>query len=231
MTETAVRPEKDPPEQPGPRRIPARAGGGYSRFVGLMKVVLPVTAGILALLVVIWPQLERPEEGFRLGVSGMAPGDVDGQRIVNARFNGLDSAGNPFTILADGAIQPDGGAEPVLLEFPKADMALDDNAWIALSADDGAYYKQSQTLDLDGNVNGFHDQGYEFRTARAQVDLAAGTASGDVPVAGHGPLGEIQGEGFRLTERGKRILFTGTSRLVIFPPGRAPGGQDTGSGG
>jgi lipopolysaccharide export system protein LptC len=231
MNETAPRRESRVADHLPSGRRARSAGGGYSRFVGLMKVVLPLSAGILMLLVVIWPQLERPDEGFRLGVSGMAPGDVEGQRIVNARFNGLDRDGNPFTILAEGAVQPDGGAEPVLLEFPKADMTLDNNSWIAMSADDGAYYKRSQTLDLDGNVHGFHDEGYELRTTRASVDLAAGAASGDMPVAGHGPLGELQGQGFRLTDRGKRILFTGESRLLIYPSGGTADRPGAGAGG
>lgn len=229
MTGTVPLPEREKPAYFGdgapirPRRPGGpRAGGGYSRFVGLMKVALPIAAGILMLMVVIWPQIEEESEGFRLGISSVLPGGAGGQRIVSARFNGIDSDGRPYTVTADSAVQAeaneDGDAPPVLLESPKADMTLGNGAWIALSADDGAYHKQTETLDLEGNVSGFHDDGYEIRTTRAQIDLGAGAASGSAPVAGHGPLGEIKGEGFRLTDGGKRIVFTGKSQLTIYPP-------------
>jgi len=232
MTGSAIRPDGDGTERAAggapprhPRPAGGRAGGSYSRFVGLMKVALPIAAAVLALMIVIWPQIEKESEGFRLGFSSITPEDVKGQRVVNARFNGLDSDGRPYTVTADSAVQADGGAEPVTLEFPKADIMLGGDAWLALAADTGIYRKPLQTLDLERNVTGFHDQGYEFRTSRAAIDLEAGTAAGDAPVVGHGPLGELQSQGFSLGDRGERIVFTGKSRLVIYPPEkeRAPG--------
>jgi lipopolysaccharide export system protein LptC len=224
MTGTAFSPAPRPTEAaiqaggaPRPRPGGPRAGGSYTRFVSLMKVALPMAAGVLVLLVVTWPQIEKRSEGFRLGATGIAVEDSKGQRIVNARFNGVDENGRPYTVTADGARQAEAESDNVELQFPKADITLNAESWIALSAETGTYRKQSELLDLAGNVTGFHDQGYEFNTSRARVDLARGTASGDAPVAGHGPLGEMKGEGFRLSERGTRILFTGKSKLTIFP--------------
>jgi lipopolysaccharide export system protein LptC len=36
-------------------------------------------------------------------------------------------------------------------------------------------------------------------------------------VEGQGPNSELQGEGFRLLDRGVRIIVTGKSRLVLYP--------------
>jgi lipopolysaccharide export system protein LptC len=229
MTDTALRPEINAADGPaaGPaRRLRprgVRAGGRYTRFVALMKVALPLAAAMLVLLVAIWPQIEKRSEGFRLGATGVTLTDTDGQRVVNARFNGIDSSGRPFTVTAASATQPESAADAIALDAPKADITTDGGAWIALSADKGAYHRKAETLDLDGNVSGFHDQGYEFRTAAARVDLAHGTAAGDSPVAGHGPLGELKGSGFRLSERGRHIIFTGKSKLTIFPAEKAVG--------
>ena len=56
----------------------------------------------------------------------------------------------------------------------------------------------------------------ELKTAIAQIDMAAGTAKGDVPISGHGPGGTVKGSGFRILERGKTVVFTGKSKMVLY---------------
>jgi lipopolysaccharide export system protein LptC len=72
-------------------------------------------------------------------------------------------------------------------------------------------------LDLKGAISLFHDSGYELKTTIAQINLAAGTAKGDVPISGHGPGGTVKGSGFRILERGKTMIFTGKSKMVLYP--------------
>ena len=52
-------------------------------------------------------------------------------------------------------------------------------------------------------------------TAAAEVQLHEGAASGDQPVAAQGPFGTLVSEGFRLTERGQVVVFTGRARAVL----------------
>ena len=47
-------------------------------------------------------------------------------------------------------------------------------------------------MELDGGVNIFSDEGYEFRTERAEIDIDANTAWGDQPIEGQGPLGILK---------------------------------------
>ncbi len=77
-------------------------------------------------------------------------------------------------------------------------------------------------LDLKGGVIMFHDMGYEFHTPRASIDMANRSARGDSPVQGQGPFGQISAAGFRLLENGERIIFTGKTRLVLFPDAPKP---------
>ena len=62
----------------------------------------------------------------------------------------------------------------------------------------------------------FHDQGYEFQTATARVDLENSTASGDEPIDGQGPFGILKAQGFRVLESGERIFFVGPATLTVF---------------
>jgi lipopolysaccharide export system protein LptC len=61
----------------------------------------------------------------------------------------------------------------------------------------------------------YHYEAYEIVSDEARVDLRAGTAEGDNPVSGHGPLGEIEGTGFRIWDGGNTIIVLGKARLTM----------------
>lgn len=202
----------------GPK--PEQKHGSYSRFVTLMKICLPAGALALAGLVVLWPQLQVGDKGFRPGVASVGPQDADRLRMVNARFSGLNKKTLPYTVTAPLAVQDNPQADEIELSNPKTDITLKDGSWLAITADRGRYFQSRQILDLFGMVNLFHDSGYEFQSTRAHIDLVAGTAEGDRPVTGQGPFGELTAEGFRISDNGKTIHFTGTAKLVIYPRDR-----------
>ena len=189
----------------------------YSRFVRLMKFALPVIAGIVLLLVVVWPELKPKPERFAIGVSDLKMNIEGGQRVVNARFTGVDSENRPFSVTADAVVQDADKDSAVKLTRPKADVTLASNSWVAIAAPQGTFSRKQEILSLFGGVDLFHDDGYEFRTAEARIDFRNGAASGDRPVTGQGPFGTVRAEGFRIVDNGDRIIFNGKSTLVIFP--------------
>ncbi|MGB0577534.1 MAG: LPS export ABC transporter periplasmic protein LptC [Alphaproteobacteria bacterium] len=193
------------------------SGSNYSRFVVLMKIGLPVTAAAIVALVIAWPQLMQKPKGFRLGVSKITVHDTGGQQIVNPRFSSTDTNQRPFNLTADTAYQHKDDPNLVDLAFPKADLTGKAGSWMAISAKTGLFNRQSEMLDLKGAISLFHDSGYELKTTIAQINLAAGTAKGDVPISGHGPGGTVKGSGFRILERGKTMIFTGKSKMVLYP--------------
>lgn len=192
-----------------------RTRSGYTRFVGAMKLVLPLAAAAIAVTVVIWPQFQDKPSGFHLTVTDMDIGDVGGQKVINPKFRGRDSNNQPYVVTADEARQYHDDPEHVNLKNPKAGITLSSGAWVALSAPWGRLRKESSTLVLSGGIRLSHDSGHEIRTDRANVDLKRGTAHGADPVSGEGPLGALTAAGFRIFESDGRILFTGKSRLVL----------------
>lgn len=208
------RPPRVPP-RPGPLPRGYRVTGtgrGYSRFVALLKVMLPILAfGILAMLVA-WPSLQDT------AAPQSAP---DGRELemMKPRYVGLDDGNRPFSVVADEAVRP--ATEPSVMDLvrPEAEMTRDDGTWVTIRADRGRYNEQSGKLLLMGHVNLFHDRGYEFLTDEAHVDTKLGTAWGDRPVTGQGPLGELFGSGFRLYDGGKTIVVTGPAHLNLVTDG------------
>ena len=190
---------------------------GYSRFVIWMKVLLPVVALLLIVLIVVWPYLKLNDTRFNIGFTALKVGNVENPAMINPRFLGADKERQTFSITADIAKNLLNAEESVELEMPKADISLDDGSWLVVTAKNGIYVRQSETLTLNEQVNLFHDSGYEFRTESADIELTSGTASGSVPIEGQGPFGKLQAEGFRLVDKGKTIYFTGKSKLTIYP--------------
>jgi len=194
-----------------------RHGPGYSRFVAMMKFLLPTVAVLLVTLVGVWPYLQVQDNRFRIGFSALKAKFSKDASMVNPRYVGTGKDTQPFTITADLAKNLLKGSAAVELEMPEADITLKDGTWLVLTAKTGVYSRDVNKLALVGAVNLFHDSGYEFRTSKADIDLAKGTAVSNTPVRGHGPFGTLKAEGFRVSDKGKTIYFTGKSKLVIFP--------------
>jgi lipopolysaccharide export system protein LptC len=207
------------------RRWRAEFGGrtasrkfGRSRFVALMKYLLPALAFGLLALVTAWPQLVPDEDRFRLDLAAVGPTGGSKPQVLNPRVLGIDSQSRPFQITADlgSRTQTEDGHDVYHFNAPKADITLSDGSWVAITSEIGRYDDASNTLYLKDNVNLFHDSGYEFFTSAAQFDVTRDAASGDEPVRGQGPFGTLASEGFRILDGGDRVIFTGKARLTIF---------------
>jgi lipopolysaccharide export system protein LptC len=101
------------------------------------------------------------------------------------------------------------------LDRPRADILMTDGSWVLLESVTGRFDKGRNTLDLSGDVTLWQDGGNMLVTEAAEIQLQEGAASGDRPVAAQGPFGTLVSEGFRLTERGQVVVFTGRSRAVL----------------
>jgi lipopolysaccharide export system protein LptC len=204
-------------------RHSGHSGAFYSHFVAFMKLFLPMVATALMLIVAIWPQLTLKDIGFSLGLANVSVDDAKNLTMVNPRYTGVEKENRPFTLTAETARQASGDDEMVQLVEPKADITLEDGTWIVLTARSGNYFRDMRLLDLFGAVNLFHDEGYEFRTASAQFDLAAGSASGNEAVQGQGPFGTVVAQGFRILNKGEAIVFTGKAHMLLYRDGGVPG--------
>jgi len=198
------------------------AGGGYSKFVSMMKIVLPFIALALVGLVVVWPRL-KPDSTFSIGFSSIQLSGEAQPGMDNARYVGTDSNRQPYSVTADVARIISEANSLVALELPKADLTLDDGTWLVLTAKTGRYDGDKATLALDGDVNLFHDTGYEISTQKLMVYLNQGLAESDVPLNGHGPFGAINAQGLKLIDKGRLIHFAGPAQLTLYAP------QDGGS--
>lgn len=198
------------------RRARFRFGADrYSRRVALLKRVLPATGAALLLLVAAWPRLVPLMETVRLSLAAIDLREARELKMIDPRYAGIDRLNRPYVITAAVGRQMPNRGDLMSLEKPQAVMIVHGGAKVAVSAATGIYQSQAQLLDLFDDVTLTHQNGTRFTTRRAHADFTDNTAEGHDPIAGHGPSGDIWGQGFRVLDKGDTIVFTGQSRLIL----------------
>ena len=192
---------------PAPNRIARR------RFlITLTKWALPLAATALLALIALWPEIQAATTKARLSMKHMS-GELEGGKLIDARYNGVDEKGRPYTITAATAWQID--PERVGLTMPKGDITLESGTWLMLTAKEGTFLKHLNQLDLVKEVTLYRDDGTTMHTESAAIDLTAGAAAGSEPVHVEGPFGVLDAHGFTVMDKGSAIDFPGPAHLVL----------------
>lgn len=180
----------------------------YSRFVSAMKFVLPAAALAMVALLAAWPSLNSPQ-------SARVSADAGQSEMLKPRYFSLDEHNQPFSLVAAKADKSADQPDIVLLDDPQAEMTENTGTWVTMRSDKGWYNQNTGILLMRGNVHVLRDDGNEFTTSEAEADIRKGNAWGDKAVTGQGPQGEINAIGFRMTDRGKNVVFLNQSKAEV----------------
>jgi lipopolysaccharide export system protein LptC len=192
---------------PTPGRIARR------RFlITVTKWMLPLGAMALLALIALWPEIDRATMKARLTLNHVS-GELDGGKLLDARYNGVDEKGRPYTVTALTAWQID--AERVGLTMPKGDITLENGTWMMLTSKEGTFVQHANQLDLVKDVTLYRDDGTTMHTESASIDVKAGAAAGSEPVHVEGPFGVLDAQGFTVMDKGTAIDFPGPAHVVL----------------
>ncbi|HET6518684.1 MAG TPA: LPS export ABC transporter periplasmic protein LptC [Geminicoccaceae bacterium] len=214
-----------PPAAP-PRR---RVGGRYSVFVDLMRYLLPATALLLIVLVLLWPYLMGTYSQMIMPIRDA--GDLDAgnaMRMARPHYVGRTSDDQPYTVTADNAqLDPE---RPNLIRLDNLDAQLTtaDARDLTLRAQQGIYRRNTERLRLFGGIELTSSDGYRFETESARVDLARGTVVGPRPVQGTGPTGDLEASRFEIRDGGDVLRFEGRVKVTLQPQ-RTAGPRESGT--
>jgi lipopolysaccharide export system protein LptC len=192
---------------PAPRRIARRRF-----FINLTKWALPLVAMGLLSLIALWPEIDQATLRTRLAMNHVS-GEVEGGRLIDARYNGLDEKGRPYTVTAATAWQID--PERVGLTLPKGDITLQNGTWLMLTSKTGTFLQHANQLDLVKDVTLYRDDGTTMHTESASIDMKVGAAAGSEPVHVEGPFGVLDAQGFTVMDKGSAIDFPGPAHVVM----------------
>jgi LPS export ABC transporter protein LptC len=196
----------------------------YSRFVSVMKVVLPAIATILLALVIIYSVIGRSNDNVTVSMTSVDTPENDKQ-MVKPRLTGNDGRGQAFTVTASAVGQEFGSSpdESLMTLFDvESDIMMDNKSWMKVEATRGELNGKARKLTLTGAINIYSDMGYECHTDAALYDIALGVLSGSRPVQCQGPLGVVHGNGFEGLRKAEQFKLTGGVKTTFYPPRREP---------
>jgi len=192
-----------PKRRSSPRLLLAKFG---------LPVVILLTLGYLT----YWWYIHNREAVINVATPDQPAATTPMVTVNNFKYSSTDNQNRPYTIIADSAAQPqDKTLDTVTLVRPQANFTLADNHWMTITAKNGLYHRNADTIDLDGDVTLDHDTGLTFHTSRAQIDMKAKVAAGTDPVQGQNATSDINSEGFRILDDGNVIIFTGKALLKL----------------
>lgn len=179
-----------------------------TKRISRLRFWLPAAALFVIAALMIWPMLDPTQ------LTSIAVNNIPDLVVDNLHFTGRDSRDQPYSLSAGKAMRT-GKANLYDLEQPEGEITLQTGAWISGKAQHGRYDQGERKLWLGGDVELFHDQGYQFTTEEAQVDMKAYNAWGEKPVVIQGNFGEIHGKGFRLLDSGKVMVIKGPAKALL----------------
>lgn len=133
--------------------------------------------------------------------------------MLNPRFEGVDAAGKPYVITADTARRRRENAALIDLVNPR----LSDETSSNVKAREGVYDRESQVLDLVGDVVMTDAAGYTFTADKTRMYVKENRAEGVTPLHGYGPIGELRADSYVVLDEGHRIVLTGHVWTKIIP--------------
>lgn len=199
------------------QRISAGDALRYSRFVAVMKRLLPVGAVVLMGSVIVYSVMPRHQERYlQMQQTGNVTSDLT---MTKPSFTGTDEKGNPYKVTAAEVIQDPNSKDKLRAELKQvdADMQFANDGWISASAAHGFIDAQAGTLTLDGGLSIFTDTGYEMHTASANALIKANILEGSEKVSGHGPLGQFRADSFYFDRPKKQLKLSGHVHMTLYP--------------
>lgn len=200
----------------GPRARTDALAPRYSRFIEIVKLVLPVTAAALVVLVFAYSMFTRSPKTFTLSFADLAA--LGGDRIVtNPTLTYTNEDDHAFIVKAKRAKQLEGQDNLWRLEDIRGRMNKPVGPGYNLTSTQGVLNTRSEVIDLAGKIVVVSDDGYKFRATSARVDMHAGKVTSQSAVQGEGPTGSIEAERFELRDRGQQLSFVGNVHFRARP--------------
>lgn len=201
------------------RQTTAVHNAGYTKFVRMMRMILPLTAiGIIAMLF-LWNEIENeqiaPTPLPQTEEQQITKDKIAKNELLNPQLESLDKKNQPYKITADRAIQGEKNKDLIMLENPVGILTMSDGANIKVQSKTGAYRQDTERFFLEGDVYLSHDSGYSLKSSETHIDLKDSYAWTDKSVFGKGPDIEIDAHGLQANGKTGQILFTGPVKLVL----------------
>lgn len=197
-------------------------GIGYSRFVTITKVVLPLIAIGLLGTVFLFTNDDSLEGGFTFSQTDLAALE-SGMRIDKPRMFGSNPKGDLYNFVAD-ALLPD-SLDPSLIEALRlsGEIKYQTGEVIQITADKAEFMLEGNQIRLSGGMLVVTSDGSRISGEGLLAELDSGKLTSDGAVTASGPLGNIQAGNFRVELVGeedeeKQMIWFENGVMLSFKP-------------
>ncbi len=182
----------------------------------LLKRVLPITTGILVVVMLAWPLLSKRADNVSLSFKEIARRGEQ-VRVVGAHYMGTDVLNRPFEISAETAVQDGVDAEEANLTGIKASIEISPDETVTVTGGEGIYARRKDHLSLTRGIVFSTDSGYRIDSEKADIDLAAGVATSKSAVKGAASFGSFSANGFTLDAKKQSLVLDGGVKVRLEP--------------
>jgi lipopolysaccharide export system protein LptC len=189
----------------------------HSGLVRWLKIILPALAGagVVAFLVTIKTMTSDIADLFTLASIA-----VDSKNLIMEKphLSGFKGTEHSYEVHAERALQDLTNPKVVRLEMIDAEFGLTSDVRVSLDATSGVFDGDKETLELTNGITVSSTDGYAAKLDMAMVDLRAGTlvSEGNIEISSLDGL--VRSRALSISDRGKKISFTGGVSLTFVPP-------------
>lgn len=188
-----------------------------------LRLILPLFAVMIVVALIAWSgdydipdmqldNIEKTIEGGR---------EISKNELLSPKFQSIDNAGRPYEITAEKALQDAADENIILLEDPVGVVELGEKKSLTIRGIDGVYVQSQQNLNLKGDVQLTHSDGYDMYTQELSLDMKNSRAENNVDVRVEGPVGTIDAKGLEADGESSLLIFKGPATLTLFDGGDA----------
>lgn len=187
----------------------------HSSLVGRLKILLPVTAGVISLLF-IGVAIIRTYMPENVSIESAR---IENGKIVMERpaISGRNSDGISYSMLANKALQDIADPNLITLQDVKAAVPINDELIARVTAASADFNRGADALNLTAPFDVNLSNGITARFQSAQLDIPGGTMNTPDPVNISMTEGSIVADSMKITDKGHTLNFTGKVRVRVEP--------------
>jgi lipopolysaccharide export system protein LptC len=199
----------------GERENDFREANRHSQRVRWLKFVLPGLAILAVIVFFVAMRLVADDSEIAVSLAGI---NVEEKNLVmkTPHISGFQKTRQSYEITAVRAIQDLDNPKKVKLETIHATFGMGGTQTAIVDAVTGVY--DGAIMVLTGGIDAKTNDGYTAKLDSASIDIASGDLSSSVPVEIHSDDGSINAHAMKVTEHGKRVLFSNGVIVHYLPP-------------
>ena len=206
MSEQAIRKRRE-------RQSWAAVGSRHDKTIRFAAIFAPASAFILAAFLVLTPIASNRDVSFVLAKSNVAVAK-ERLRITQALYRGEDSAGRPFQLTADSAVQAT-SKDPVVKLGHLAAQILFAEGPATIHANGGSYDMDNENVVINGPMLFNTADGYQMTARDVSLNLKTRLLKSGGAVDGRIPLGSFSAGQLQADLGTRTVMLQGRAHLHI----------------